>query len=335
MSRIDLSICPICSAQDSLSYQTMEVRGRSHEWYECAECGSALLWLGDDQWVYQKVGREDKAHLLKKPMSEKELLALLPKPEEPAPAPQAGDETLELDEGALASLFSRDWPEYDDDPFAFLFSSASEEDSTMAGLAAEGQPEQEDTEPAPPTPGEPELVSEADKDRAEQELGPPASLFSDEWQEEEEAESIPLAEEEAPGEEEQEPPPMFSRAWFELEATETSPDMAEETAELEEAAPRPEISDDWLGQAEASTLIADEEQQELEDVPLTPGARGEWQEEVQDASTVTVRRDLPEEPRERSAIGRLIPWLLALCLLAFLFLLTVAVYQIVTGSSLF
>jgi len=44
---------------------------------------------------------------------------------------------------------------------------------------------------------------------------------------------------------------------------------------------------------------------------------------------------LPEQPRERSAIGRLIPWLLALCLLAFLFLLTVAVYQIVTGSSLF
>jgi hypothetical protein len=45
------------------------------------------LSVGDDQWAYQKVGREDWAHLLKKPMSAVELQALLEAQERSVVAP--------------------------------------------------------------------------------------------------------------------------------------------------------------------------------------------------------------------------------------------------------
>lgn len=79
MSELSLPRCPICHAKDSLSRETMEREGQHFVWYECAECGSVLLWLGDDQWAYQEVGLEDKAHLSKQPLTVTELQELLPR----------------------------------------------------------------------------------------------------------------------------------------------------------------------------------------------------------------------------------------------------------------
>ena len=35
-----------------------------------------LLWAGNDQWIYQRVGRQEKAHLLKATLSTAELEAM-------------------------------------------------------------------------------------------------------------------------------------------------------------------------------------------------------------------------------------------------------------------
>jgi hypothetical protein len=78
MPQLNLPACPICHAKDSLSRETMERAGQPLTWYECRECGSVLLWMGDDRWAYQKVGREEKAYLLKQPMTSDELTSLLP-----------------------------------------------------------------------------------------------------------------------------------------------------------------------------------------------------------------------------------------------------------------
>lgn len=79
MSELNLRMCPICHATASLSRQTMEMTGQSVVWYECRECGSVLLWLdGENQWAYQRIGRDEKSHLLKKTMRVSELQALLP-----------------------------------------------------------------------------------------------------------------------------------------------------------------------------------------------------------------------------------------------------------------
>jgi hypothetical protein len=51
----------------------MEREGQHFVWYECTECGSVLLWVGDDQWTYQKVGRKHETHLLKKTLTSSEL----------------------------------------------------------------------------------------------------------------------------------------------------------------------------------------------------------------------------------------------------------------------
>jgi hypothetical protein len=50
-------------------------------WYDCEKCGSALLWVGGGQWVYQNIGRDDKQHLLGQPLTVDDLEALLPPPE--------------------------------------------------------------------------------------------------------------------------------------------------------------------------------------------------------------------------------------------------------------
>lgn len=49
-----------------------------------------LLWLGDDQWAYQKVGRENKTYLLKQPMTEDDLGALLSQAEDEVSSVQTG-----------------------------------------------------------------------------------------------------------------------------------------------------------------------------------------------------------------------------------------------------
>lgn len=105
---LDLPICPICEAAGSLSRREMELSGRLYTWYECAACGSALLWAGDDRWVYQKIGLEEMAHLLKQPMTVEELVGLLPVTEEaaeqvsvekdPSPGQEEEDSTSVLEE---------------------------------------------------------------------------------------------------------------------------------------------------------------------------------------------------------------------------------------------
>jgi hypothetical protein len=88
MTALDLTVCPICRAQYSLRRRTPKIEGRAQVTYECVECGSVLLWLGDDlwleadRWAYQKVGREDKAYLLHRTLTVHELRDLA-SPEEP------------------------------------------------------------------------------------------------------------------------------------------------------------------------------------------------------------------------------------------------------------
>ena len=65
MSDLNLPECPICGAQGSLSRQTMEGKRQSYIWYECRACASVLLSIGNARWMYQRVGREEKLHLLK------------------------------------------------------------------------------------------------------------------------------------------------------------------------------------------------------------------------------------------------------------------------------
>lgn len=82
MSVIDLRRCPICQAQSSLVRQKIKLQGERHIAYECLECDSLLLWLGDDlwlqadRWAYQKIGRADMEYLLQRSMTAEELRAL-------------------------------------------------------------------------------------------------------------------------------------------------------------------------------------------------------------------------------------------------------------------
>ena len=95
MSELSLATCPICHAQDSLSRETMERAGRPFTWYECRECGSVLLWMGEDRWAYQKLGREEKSHLLKQPLTLDDLQALLAQAEEDVHAVPIMDDAVE------------------------------------------------------------------------------------------------------------------------------------------------------------------------------------------------------------------------------------------------
>jgi hypothetical protein len=92
MSVLNVSACPICHANDSLSRETIERAEQSFVWNECSECGSVLMWMGDDQWAYQRVGQEDKAYILKQPMTLGEIERLLPPVEEVAARPSATEE---------------------------------------------------------------------------------------------------------------------------------------------------------------------------------------------------------------------------------------------------
>jgi hypothetical protein len=82
MSVLDLRRCPICRAESSLVRQTIKLKGERHVAYECLECNSQLLWLGDDlwlqadRWAYQKIGRSEMEYLLQRSMTADELRAL-------------------------------------------------------------------------------------------------------------------------------------------------------------------------------------------------------------------------------------------------------------------
>jgi hypothetical protein len=82
MSALDLPACPICGVRDSLARRAETVDGHARIWYECTECGSELLWLGNDlwldgdRWAFQVVGREDQAHLLHQSLTPGDLSSL-------------------------------------------------------------------------------------------------------------------------------------------------------------------------------------------------------------------------------------------------------------------
>jgi hypothetical protein len=76
MFELDLSRCPICQTTRGLVRQIREVQGQHFIWYECPECSSALMWLGEDRWIYQQIGRTDRQYLLKRPLTAVELQAL-------------------------------------------------------------------------------------------------------------------------------------------------------------------------------------------------------------------------------------------------------------------
>jgi hypothetical protein len=88
MPELNLAACPICRVPDNLVRQTRILRGQTYAWYECRACGSVLLSLGGDVWAYQKIGRQDQAHLLRKPLRTADLRELLlAKAPRPAAAP--------------------------------------------------------------------------------------------------------------------------------------------------------------------------------------------------------------------------------------------------------
>jgi hypothetical protein len=97
MTALDLTVCPICREEYSLRRQTARREGRTQITYACVECGSVLLWLGDDlwleadRWAYQKVGCEEKAYLLHRTLTVDELrdLASSEAAEEPGVADAA------------------------------------------------------------------------------------------------------------------------------------------------------------------------------------------------------------------------------------------------------
>jgi hypothetical protein len=88
MLELNLPACPICQAQNSLSVETIDRAGKPYSWYQCQECGSVLLWLDDDRWAYQKIGRQDQEHLLKQPLTAVELHYLVDVPDELLAAPE-------------------------------------------------------------------------------------------------------------------------------------------------------------------------------------------------------------------------------------------------------
>ena len=76
MFELELSRCPICQTERGLNRRMRDVKGQHFIWYECPECGSALMWLGGDRWIYQHIGRTDRQYLLKRPLTTVELQAL-------------------------------------------------------------------------------------------------------------------------------------------------------------------------------------------------------------------------------------------------------------------
>ena len=76
MSELNLPACPIGHGRNRLSRETMARAGQTCAWDECRECGSILLWTGNNEWAYQEIGRPDKRYLLKQAMTPPEPSAL-------------------------------------------------------------------------------------------------------------------------------------------------------------------------------------------------------------------------------------------------------------------
>lgn len=91
MSTLDLPVCPICKVRESPVRQVERKEGRLLIQYECRNCGSVLVWLGDELWLngnhwsYHKIGLQDQVHLLHQSFTPAELQQLAGvEPPEPA-----------------------------------------------------------------------------------------------------------------------------------------------------------------------------------------------------------------------------------------------------------
>jgi len=117
MAALDLAACPICQARYSLARQTTKLEDRSRVSYECLECGSVLLWLGDDlwleadRWAYQEIGRPEMVHLLHETMTSSELRELASrKPDVPSPQPPVATNRQPSSQGlAPVSVVGEGW----------------------------------------------------------------------------------------------------------------------------------------------------------------------------------------------------------------------------------
>lgn len=82
MSTLDLPVCPICKVRESPVRQVERKEGRLLIQYECRNCGSVLVWLGDELWLngnhwsYHKIGLQDQVHLLHQSLTPAELQRL-------------------------------------------------------------------------------------------------------------------------------------------------------------------------------------------------------------------------------------------------------------------
>jgi hypothetical protein len=96
MSVLDLEACPICQERDSLVCQDVDVGDRMLVSYQCLDCDSVLVWLGDDlwleadRWAYQKIGRPALGYLLHRSITVPELEAMARGEDYPEPLAQPG-----------------------------------------------------------------------------------------------------------------------------------------------------------------------------------------------------------------------------------------------------
>jgi hypothetical protein len=305
MSVLDLPVCPICLARDSLSRKTMDQQEQSWVWYECQECRSALLWIGDDQWAYQKVTREDKASLLKKPMTARELQDLLPLPEE-APA----DSSLET---PVADWELKDWSWVGEDTLA------TKAATPVTGLDLQDWPDLQ------------EGASETNEEASVADWG------NQEW--------LPLKEDALEAKGEASVADWDNQDWLPLKedalTIETETPMADwrlqdwsqlggDTPPISTEAPPADLAvEGWppsvqdLAPSSAQAPVADTVQEdwlqlreELADQP----AEGEW------------TASIPEAHKGNPLFGKVILWLAVLCLVSLLALVGIIAYQFLTGS---
>ena len=153
MAVLDLAACPICQARDSLERQTTQLESRTHVTYECLECGTLLVWLGDDMWLeadrwsFQKVGLPERADLLYRSMTVAELRKLTG--EKPPYTAAPGTETR------------RAIP-----PPTWIEMTPTEEDRFEEALP-------EEAEEMPPAEVAPAVIEEAQQAAAQQAAAPP------------------------------------------------------------------------------------------------------------------------------------------------------------------
>ncbi|MGD8627293.1 MAG: FxLYD domain-containing protein, partial [Anaerolineae bacterium] len=114
---LELPACPICGAAASLVRQVPDLANPNRTTYTCWECESVLVWMGedlwlhDDQWVYQRIGRADKQYLASQPLTSSQLYDLARQ------APQGSHEPGSGTPPEIVEIDATPPGEFMDDPF--------------------------------------------------------------------------------------------------------------------------------------------------------------------------------------------------------------------------